>query len=1148
MMGASECGAEGQASTGRVVEKDGREWFEVEGLESLPLFLMMVTSDRDHWMFIGSDGALSCGRKNPDHALLPYYTQDKLHDMSGRSGSVTLLRRVGAAGGGDLWRPLSYDLAEGDAIERKLRKTDSGDMVELEETHLDWQLRLTVRYSSSAQMGTVRRVRLENLGVRVVEVEVLDGLRNLLCPGLESRFQNEFSCLGDAYKQGEFEESARMGIYSLSSLPTDLAQPMEALRANAVWMSGADAAQVTLGPVAVERFMRGQTFEPQARIRGTRLAYLSHQRLVVEGAEACTWYYCADVDMDIGEVEWRIALVAAGDWDAAAIERQCVENASRLRERILQADGLQLTADKRGQLRHLSNTLFNLMRGGALSAEYNFPEGDLLATIGKWNREAAAKLQAWEAEHGALDVVKVWDDAVKLDEDVMRLAREYLPLSFSRRHGDPSRPWNRFSIELEDNYGRPRYAYQGNWRDIFQNWEALLQSYPLYLPAAINRFLNASSADGYNPYRVSKDGFEWEEPSAEDPWANIGYWGDHQIVYLLRLLESVEKFQPGWCAKRLADSHYVYADIPYRIVGYDDMLRNPRETIGYDEQHAARIRERVERIGSDGKLLQDKSGLMRVGLLEKLLVPMLAKLANFVPGAGIWMNTQRPEWNDANNALVGYGVSVVTNGYLYRYARFLREQLAAVLEHQSYELSEAVAVWLLDQVNHLEGGDPQSLVTAAARGRWMRLLGEGASRYRRTLYDGEFGSGTEEVSGGLILRWLDLAIDHLGESLQQNRRDDGLYHSYTLLRFSGESVDVARLYLMLEGQVSMIASGYLTAADTVALYGALRASDLYREDQDSYLLYPDRELPGFRQKNRIPAATLAACGDWKQRVDNGSTRLLKASPCGEWYLFHPDLTNASALRAAYAKEVGSGGAEADERCAALLEVYDSQFDHHAFTGRSGTFFAYEGLGSIYWHMVSKLGLALLESAVAAAEGTESVHVPDLLKAYREVKTGLGVDKPVWQHGAIPTDAYSHTPGHAGAQQPGMTGQVKEDILARQLELGVAVRQGSLTFSDAYFEQRRECLEQPARIDFTHVTGERESIEIGRGQLMLSICQVPVIYRSCSHPGGEIRVCCFDGTDNCYAGTILPQGVSESIFRREGKIRRLEVGFHPFATS
>ena len=57
--------------------------------------------------------------------------------------------------------------------------------------------------------------------------------------------------------------------------------------------------------------------------------------------------------------------------------------------------------------------------------------------------------------------------------DLERLGYEYLPLTFSRRHGDPSRPWNRFDIQVKDEDGRELLGYQGNWRDIFQNWEAL---------------------------------------------------------------------------------------------------------------------------------------------------------------------------------------------------------------------------------------------------------------------------------------------------------------------------------------------------------------------------------------------------------------------------------------------------------------------------------------------------------------------------------------------------------------------------------------------------------------------------------------------------------------------------------------------------
>ena len=56
----------------------------------------------------------------------------------------------------------------------------------------------------------------------------------------------------------------------------------------------------------------------------------------------------------------------------------------------------------------------------------------------------------------------------------------------------------------------------------------------------------------------------------------------------------------------------------------------------------------------------------------KLLLPLLVKLTNLVPGSGIWLNTQRPEWNDANNALAGWGLSLVTLNAVARYARFLR--------------------------------------------------------------------------------------------------------------------------------------------------------------------------------------------------------------------------------------------------------------------------------------------------------------------------------------------------------------------------------------------------------------------------------------------------------------------------------------------
>ena len=98
----------------------------------------------------------------------------------------------------------------------------------------------------------------------------------------------------------------------------------------------------------------------------------------------------------------------------------------------------------------------------------------------------------------------------------------------------------------------------------------------------ISRFLNASTVDGYNPYRITRDGIEWEVQDPDDPWSYIGYWGDHQIIYLLKLLEISEKFFPGEINWYMNKKIFSFTNIPYRIVPYSKILQNPKETIDFD--------------------------------------------------------------------------------------------------------------------------------------------------------------------------------------------------------------------------------------------------------------------------------------------------------------------------------------------------------------------------------------------------------------------------------------------------------------------------------------------------------------------------------------------------------------------------------------
>src|SRR5690606_35132878 len=177
-----------------------------------------------------------------------------------------------------------------------------------------------------------------------------------------------------------------------------------------------------------------------------------------------------------------------------------------------------------------------------------------------------------------------------------------------------------------------------------------------------------------------------------------------------------------------------------------------------------------------------------------------AKLSNFVPGAGIWMNTQRPEWNDANNALVGYGTSMVTLFHLRRYLDHIR-RLADELPHD-VDVSVEVAAWL-HQVVDAFAAAPVADDSDRARRALMDRLGRAGSSYRSSIYEHGFSGEQTAIGRSAIAGFHDAAIGHLDATIRSNRRPDGLVHSYHLIGFpTDDTTVVMELPEMLEGQVA----------------------------------------------------------------------------------------------------------------------------------------------------------------------------------------------------------------------------------------------------------------------------------------------------------------------------------------------------------
>ncbi len=659
----------------------------------------------------------------------------------------------------------------------------------------------------------------------------------------------------------------------------------------------------------------------------------------------------------------------------------------------------------------------------------------------------------------------------------------------------------------------------------------------------IFKFLNASTFDGYNPYRVTKGGFDWETIEPDNPWSYIGYWGDHQIIYLQKFFEIIEKYHPGQLQSLFDKEWFVYAAVPYRIKPYDQILKNPKDTIQFDHKWDAAVRKNREVLGADGGLLMDSNReIYHVNFIEKVLATLLAKLSNFIPEAGIWMNTQRPEWNDANNALVGNGVSMVTLYYLHRFLNFfhkilIRSELESVMISDELTGFYAAVSETLQESSSLLSGK----IDDKERKIIMDRLGWAASDYRQHIYDNGFGKTKKSIPLSEMKNFTRVCLDFIEHSIRANQRTDKLYHAYNLMTVSPTGVSCSRLSEMLEGQVAILSSGYLTPVQSLEVLDALKTSALFREDQYSYILYPNKNLPGFLQKNNIPYTEAEKSELVQKLVADGNKEIVEQDIQGGLH-FNGNFKNAADLENALRKLSGNGYKELVERDkSVVLSIFEKIFNHKAFTGRSGTFYSYEGLGSIYWHMVSKLQLAVQECCLKAIEeGAGQKITGRLLDHYYEIEAGIGVHKSPALYGAFPTDPYSHTPQHRGAQQPGMTGQVKEDILVRFGELGVFVNEGKLVFKPLLL-RKEEFLREEQTFEYPQCLGGTRRIKLSNGQLGFTVCQTPIIY-SLSE-AERITVFYANGGKEEIAGKALNQKISSLIFRRTGEIDKVEVSIN-----
>ncbi len=211
-----------------------------------------------------------------------------------------------------------------------------------------------------------------------------------------------------------------------------------------------------LATEAPDAMIRAEAIDPCDLNCGQRGAYWLHGEVSLEPGQKKEWVIVLDSDLDAAGIAKRIDELDTKN-GASLIAEAIESNASELAGLLTSADAFQCGNDLMSQIHHTANVLFNSMRGGVFINGYDIKGEHLQAHVKQANRRLYDLHEtALSSLNGLLNYKECRSQIEALNDlDLLRLFLEYLPLTFSRRHGDPSRPWNKFVIKTHDSDGSP---------------------------------------------------------------------------------------------------------------------------------------------------------------------------------------------------------------------------------------------------------------------------------------------------------------------------------------------------------------------------------------------------------------------------------------------------------------------------------------------------------------------------------------------------------------------------------------------------------------------------------------------------------------------------------------------------------------------
>jgi hypothetical protein len=376
---------------------------------------------------------------------------------------------------------------------------------------------------------------------------------------------------------------------------------------------------------------------------------------------------------------------------------------------------------------------------------------------------------------------------------------------YSRKHGDPERDYNFFTLA-------PEFYSQGNgnFRDVNQNRRNDVYFVPDAGLFNVKQFMDLIQLDGYNPLGVQGTTFTIEREKAEALMEKVvrsnkeglrevlggkftpgklsmaialnqvelaisekafmnsllseatqhmeaafgeGFWVDH-FTYNFDLIESYLSVFPDKVEALLyEDATYRYFESPVTVL--------PRsEKYGLTHDGAIRQYGSIEeephskRFNQTNWTRTDSGEIYKTHLAQKLLTLVLTKFSSLDPfGMGIEMEANKPGWNDAMNGLPGvFGSGVSETIELVRIVRFLKDNCSKDIKilEENYRFFTGLNDVLSKERTLFERWDEMSTVREAFRERVKRGVQQGISGKEVSLSNSELVVFLERVEDALL--------------------------------------------------------------------------------------------------------------------------------------------------------------------------------------------------------------------------------------------------------------------------------------------------------------------------------------------------------------------------------------------------------------